>query len=240
MQLTRRTFLRELIRTGGKIGLSAGVLAAAHALLRDRRTMYPAGAARADFRPRLIRPPGAVDESALMAGCIRCTRCQDACQIGAVQLFDQRSGERYYTPYVDPAVKGCNLCMKCTKACPAGVLKPMEIEDKDRVDMATVELRADLCLSHKAKRLRDEQAMLTELGLAPTESRAPAERRGPCGECYMFCPLRGRAIKLEPGMFLSPKVYPENCVGCGMCEEICRVIVRGEPAIRVVPTRKET
>lgn len=28
---------------------------------------------------RLIRPPGAVDEKAFVAGCIRCYRCQDAC-----------------------------------------------------------------------------------------------------------------------------------------------------------------
>ncbi len=40
-----------------------------------------------------------------------------------------------------------------------------------------------------------------DLGLSPTESEALDERRGPCGECYMFCPLREQAIKLEPGLF---------------------------------------
>ena len=30
----------------------------------------------------------------------------------------------------------------------------------------------------------------------------------------------------------------EHCVGCGLCEDICRTVVRGEPAIRVVRTRK--
>jgi Pyruvate/2-oxoacid:ferredoxin oxidoreductase delta subunit len=79
---------------------------------------------------------------------------------------------------------------------------------------------------------------LMEMGRAPTESQAIVERRGPCGECYMFCPLRESAIKLEPGSFLAPIIFTEHCVGCGMCEEICRTMVRGDPAIRVVPTRQ--
>jgi ferredoxin len=54
----------------------------------------------------------------------------------------------------------------------------------------------------------------------------------------MFCLLREDAIKLEPGAFLSPLIFPDACVGCGLCEEICRQMVRGEPAIRVVPTRQ--
>jgi ferredoxin len=186
----------------------------------------------------LIRPPGALEEEEFLAGCIRCDRCQDACEPGAIQFYSESAGKHYHTPYVDPAIKGCNLCLKCTQVCPTGVLKPLELEEKHTVRMAGIELREDLCLSFKAKRIRDEQAMMMELGKAPTESDATLERRGPCGECYMFCPLRGKAIDLEPGAFLAPIVYPENCAGCGMCEEICCVIVRGEPAIRVIPTRK--
>jgi Pyruvate/2-oxoacid:ferredoxin oxidoreductase delta subunit len=53
----------------------------------------------------------------------------------------------------------------------------------------------------------------------------------------MFCPLRRHAIKLEPGAFLAPITFQDACVGCGLCEEICRVMVRGEPAIRVVAKR---
>jgi Pyruvate/2-oxoacid:ferredoxin oxidoreductase delta subunit len=114
----------------------------------------------------------------------------------------------------------------------------MEREEKAEVTMASVELRKDLCLSFKAKAIRNEQALLMEMGKQPTESQALIERRGPCGECYMFCPLRESAIQLEPGSFLAPIIFTENCVGCGMCEEICHTMVRGDPAIRVVPTRQ--
>ncbi len=115
----------------------------------------------------------------------------------------------------------------------------MEIEDKDKAEMGSVVLKKELCLSHKAKRIRDEQALLMELGHEATDSTEMNERRGPCGECHMFCPLRERAIKLEPGAFLSPEVYPDECVGCGMCEEICRHLVKGEPAIKVVAIREK-
>jgi ferredoxin len=189
----------------------------------------------------LIRPPGALeDDDAFLAACIRCYRCQDACAPGAIQFFTEAAGKHYHSPYVDPAIKACEPCMKCTQLCPTTALSPLTARQRREVRMATVELREDLCLSHKAKRIRDEQAMMLELGRPPTESDAPVERRGPCGECYMFCPVREHAIKLEPGAFLAPLVYPDECIGCGMCEEICRVMVRGEPAIRVVPFREWT
>jgi len=113
----------------------------------------------------------------------------------------------------------------------------MLYEEKGEARMATVILREDMCLSHKARYIRDEESLLMELGRSATESTAMSERRGPCGECYMFCPLRGKAITLEPGMFLAPVIHPEKCAGCGMCEDICRTMVRGEPAMRVVSTR---
>lgn len=236
--VTRRGLLGRALRVAGTAACAAGAAAAGHGLLADRSGRYPVNPGRTrKTRPGLIRPPGAVEEKAFLAGCIRCYRCQDACEPGAIRFFTEADGLQYHTPYVDPAVKACTLCMKCTIVCPSGVLVPMRREEKAKVDMASVELFEDLCLSHKAKRIRGEQALLMDLGREATESDAASERRGPCGECYMFCPLRERAIKLEPGAFLAPLVFPDACVGCGLCEEICRVILRGDPAIRVVATR---
>lgn len=184
----------------------------------------------------ILRAPGALPEKEFLAACIRCYKCQDACEPGAIQFYTEKDGSRYHTPYVDPERAGCPLCNKCGPACPTGAILPFE--DMTNVDMGSVELIEDLCLSYKAKRIRHEQSLLMDLDRSPTESEARAERRGPCGECFMFCPLRNRAIKLEPGAFLAPVIFPDECVGCGMCEEICRTVVRGEPAIRVVRTRK--
>ncbi len=232
MAVTRRDMIRTTATAMG-IAFVGGVT---HFLQRKRLPSYPAVKRPYQKLAGILRPPGALPERDFLAACIRCCRCQDACEPGAIQFYTGADGAHYHTPYVDPAVKACTLCNACGPACPTGALLPFE--DISDVDMGSVELREDLCLSYKAKRIREEQEFLVQLGREPTESDALAERRGPCGECFMFCPLRNRAIKLAPGAFLAPLVYTEPCVGCGMCEEICRTVVRGEPAIRVVRTRK--
>lgn len=232
MKLTRRRILHTTATAVG-FAVIGGLV---HFLQRTRLAEYPILKRPYRKLAGILRPPGALAEKDFLAACIRCYRCQDACEPGAIQFYTERDGLLYHTPYVDPAKAGCTLCLKCGPACPTNALVPLE--DMADADMGSVELDESLCLSYKAKRLRDEQAMLMKLGREPTESDAVAERRGPCGECYMFCPLRNRAIKLEPGAFLAPIVFTEHCVGCGMCEDICRTVVRGEPAIRVVRTRK--
>jgi ferredoxin-type protein NapG len=235
--MSRRKLIKKAVTTAA--AASAAMLAG-HSLLGSRQSRYPAvPGPHPQQAIRLIRPPGAKDEPRFLAECIRCYRCQDACDPGSIQFLSESAGRSYHTPYIDPSIKGCTLCMKCTQVCPTGALTPLVIEDKATVAMATIELREDLCLSYKAKRIRDEQAMLPpEVRSLADEAPSGGERRGPCGECFMYCPLRGEAITLEPGAFLAPVVHKDKCVGCGMCEDICRVMVRGDqPAIRVVSTR---
>ncbi len=231
MTTTRRDALRALAVTAG-CTLVGGIV---HLLQRVRRSAYPAVQRPYATPAGLLRPPGALPEPQFLAACIRCYRCQDVCEPGAIQFYTERDGDLAHTPYVDPAKAGCTLCAKCGPECPTIALHPFE--DMAEVDMGSVELSEDLCLSYKAKRIRDEQDMIVQMGGEATESEALLERRGPCGECYMFCPLRNRAIKLAPGAFLAPLVFTAHCVGCGMCEHICRTLVRGAPAIRVVRTR---
>lgn len=231
MAVTRRKILRTIASATG-FAVMGGF---AHWLQRARGIQFPLIRRPYARDEGILRPPGALPEADFLAACIRCYKCQDACGPGAIQFYCEADGSLFHTPYVDPAKAGCTLCNKCGPICPTGALLPFD--DKSDVDMGTVELREDLCLSYKAKHLRHEQELLEQAGGTAMESDALDERRGPCGECFMFCPLRNRAIKLEPGRFLAPIVFPDACVGCGMCEDICRVVVRGEPAIRVVRTR---
>lgn len=232
MKVGRRDILVTVAR-GVVLGAVLGIV---HMVQRLRPSGYPALSRSHAGTAGILRPPGALAEPEFLAACIRCTRCQDACEPGAIQFFTERDGSLYHTPYVDPARAACTLCQKCMPECPTGALQL--VERREDVRMGSVELLDELCLSHRARRIRDEQALLVELGREPTESGAPLERRGPCGECFTVCPLRGSAIRLEPGMFLAPRIFPGSCTGCGLCEEICRTVVRGDPAIRVVRTRR--
>ncbi len=241
MALTRRAALETLARFLAATFGFAAVIASGQFLLdrKSTRSLYPARRLPySEWKAAgVIRPPGAVEEEEFLAGCIRCYRCQDVCDTGAIHFYTEADGKYFHTPYVDPAKAACDLCMKCTQVCPTAVLEPMKPKERAEVRMASVALDKDRCLSYKTKRLRHQQALLSELGLPHTEVEAETERRGICGECYMVCPLRKRAIKYEPGAFLAPIIFEDACVGCGLCEEICRVVLRGEPAIWVVPTR---
>lgn len=104
MQVSRRALLSRIVQA---TGVSAGLLvllSVGHWLLRPRRRTYPAIPAghgqsiapvelersiatageRHTWNPpwqdRLIRPPGALAEDDFLAACIRCYRCQDACE----------------------------------------------------------------------------------------------------------------------------------------------------------------
>lgn len=239
MKKTRREILKTMLTAAG-FTILGGLT---HVLQRSRQAAYPIVHRARQWMTGILRPPGSLPEKDFLAACIRCYRCQDACEPGAIQFYTERDGALYHTPYVDPAKAGCTLCLKCGPACPTGAIqvigRPSEglPEDMSGLTMGSVELEPGLCLSFKAKRVRHEQGLLAELGRPPADVEASLERRGPCGECYMVCPLRNRAIKLEPGAFLAPMIYPKVCVGCGLCEEICRTVVRGDPAIRVVRTR---
>lgn len=153
----------------------------------------------------IVRPPGALDEDDFLARCIRCTRCADACEAACIRLFGPEAGDLEGTPFVFTAEKGCTLCLACGKACPTAALEPLEDRKDARMGVAVVDER--LCVSHNGT--------------------------GVCGACHTACPLRNRAITQD--MRNAPRVHAEECVGCGLCEEVC--IVRDRRAIRVVSKR---
>jgi len=243
--ISRRTFFSWLFESFSKILGFSALFGSAHALMgfRPGEGLYPATKRPYyDKNPRgVVRPPGALPEKDFLSACIRCSRCQLACDYGAIRYFKESEGKNYQTPYIDASKGACNLCTECTQICPTDALKPLTKKDRKDVRMATVALDPNRCLSHKAKRLRNQQGLLTDLGRDYREVDTIHQRRGICGECMMVCPRRGKAIKYEPGYFLAPKVFPDECLGCGLCEEICRAVLRDDsPAMFVVPTRELT
>ncbi len=153
-----------------------------------------------------LRPPGAVEEDLFLKRCIQCFLCAEVCPPKAIRFVRSGMGLKANTPYIFPRERACILCMKCTQVCPTQALMPLKEDDiyegKKKVDMGTAEIDKRLCITH--------------LGI------------GKCEACYTICPLKERAIVQEA--MLRPRVIPEGCVGCGLCEEICPVRAK---AIRV-------
>ncbi len=160
-----------------------------------------------DSRRRgILRPPGSLEEEEFLAQCIRCQRCTEACHPKAIRLGGPGTGRHAGTPYIVPEDHACTLCLECGKACPTGAIEAITKKTEARMGTAVVDKR--LCVSHNMT--------------------------GICGACFTVCPLRGKAI--VQGMHNAPTVNPEECVGCGLCEEAC--IVKGDKAIRALSARR--
>jgi len=154
-----------------------------------------------------LRPPGALEGEAFLTACTRCFKCGNACPNDCIQFSGLEGGlEEAFTPYIVARERACILCGECADVCPTGALQPF---------LAT----------------REGWAESVDMGLARVnEAMCFSFNRRTCGACYRACPLAGSAMKI--GIFETPLVQPENCVGCGLCEQACLHLPQ---AIRVIP-----
>lgn len=97
----------------------------------------------------LLRPPGALDEDAFLAACIKCGQCLQVCPPQVVKLADIWQGFGIGTPYITPREGGCVLCagLPCVLACPTGALNHHISEGKEAEMGLAVISNPDTCLS---------------------------------------------------------------------------------------------
>ena len=198
----RRRFLASTLRTAAGVGL---VVAALGVYQRQARAL-PSVA---------IRPPGAGDETAFQAACIRCGLCVRDCPYDTLRLAELGDDVALGTPYFEARDIPCEMCddIPCVKACPTGALDPALTEIAEaRMGLAVVV---------------DQESWIAFQGLR-------------CEVCFNVCPIRGEAITLDyqhndrsgrHALFI-PVVHSEGCTGCGKCEKSC---ILEEAAIKVFP-----
>jgi polyferredoxin len=167
--------------------------------------------------PKLIRPPGSLEEREFLKRCVRCGECMKVCITSGLQPTLLEAGlEGIWSPVLVPTMGYCEYrCTLCGQVCPTGAIEELAIEKKVKVRIGLAMINKNRCL--------------------------PWSHRTPCIVCEEVCPTPKKAIWFEKesmedreGNTLElqlPVVDPELCIGCGICETKCPVVDR--PAIYV-------
>jgi ferredoxin len=228
--LPGRQSARVVPDTGRRTALAsvgAGLVGVTAARVAD------AGSLDANYDPRVIRPPGAVEERGFLERCIRCAECMKVCPNNALHpAFFEAGVEGIWTPILIPRIGYCEpSCVLCGDVCPTGAIQ--KISEKEKLGLGQPPVKIGTAFYDQGRCL-------------------PWSMGTPCIVCEEFCPTSPKAIWVEeveqqvrtaepgPGgepppmktvQLQRPHVDPALCIGCGACEKVCPV--QDKPAVYV-------
>ncbi len=168
---------------------------------------------------RLIRPPGALDESDFLSRCIRCGECMRVCPNNALQpAFTEAGLAGLWSPIVTPKIGYCEpSCVLCSEICPTGAIQELTPRQKGWTTEAG----------------KSNTPIL--IGTAVYDQRLclPWAQATDCVVCLEWCPVEPKAIYVKDGMAVDadgnsrklkqPYIDLSRCVGCGACAFSCPI-----------------
>jgi len=168
---------------------------------------------------RLIRPPGAKDETDFLARCIRCGECMRACPNNALHPAITEAGlEGLWSPLVTPKIGYCEpSCVLCSEVCPTCAIHELTAGQKGWIAE------------------KNEASTPLRIGTAVYDHAIclPWAKSTECVVCLEWCPVEPKAIYIKaaeivgaegkPRALKQPHIDTSRCVGCGACEFSCPV-----------------
>ncbi|MFV0480415.1 MAG: 4Fe-4S dicluster domain-containing protein [Campylobacteraceae bacterium] len=190
------------------------------------------------FSPKLkskknfLRPPGAIGESEFLATCIKCGQCVQVCPYHSLSLLDINELNSIGTPFVDARKRGCYLCdlFPCILACPSGSLNhDVTLPSEANMGVAFVK-NIDICLSYIDKKVEKEdiKSILKHSNKNEREDKVLKDLSEfvgkECTICADLCPYPQKEDAIEMVLNKDGKLIPvikQDCIGCGVCVELC-------------------
>jgi polyferredoxin len=195
---------------------------------------------------RLIRPPGALDETHFLERCIRCGECMKVCPNNALHPTFMEGGlEALWTPVLVARVGYCEPnCVLCGQVCPTGAIWKITEAEKLGKPPGAAKPAAD-SQAAKANPIKIGTAFYDQGRCLPWAMATD------CIVCEEWCPTSPKAIYLvttevqdaegQAKSVRRPHVDAKRCIGCGACEYACPV--KDRPAVYVTSvgeTRSKT
>lgn len=172
--------------------------------------------------PKLIRPPGSIDEKRFLSTCIRCGGCMKVCPENFLQpAFLEAGLEGVWTPVANPNFGYCLYnCNLCGQVCPTGAIKNLPLDKKKKFIIGTAYFDKNRCLPYAF----DTNCMVCEEH-CPTVPKA-----------IYFVEVETVNKKGEKVLVKQPHVNPDLCIGCGICQYKCPIT--DKPAIYITPIKR--
>lgn len=93
-----------------------------------------AGTTGKAWNPRVIRPPGALPETAFLQHCIKCGQCMRVCPTNVIHPAVLQAGiEGIWTPMLNfrTGTSGCQHgCIACGNLCPTAAIRPISLNER--------------------------------------------------------------------------------------------------------------
>ncbi len=192
---------RRRVFQAAGIGLAAAALGATNVAAKSSRT----GNVKASS-DTLIRPPGALPEEEFVDRCLRCSECMKVCPTNGLQPSLTEAGfEGIWTPVLVPRIGECTRqCNLCSQVCSSQAIQPFEVEEKEHIYIGRAVIDRSKCIVWNS-----------------------GKHCNICNECCSYRAIKWRNVN---GV-VSPFVDEHECVGCGICENVCPI--QPKAAIRV-------
>jgi polyferredoxin len=91
-------------------------------------------AAGTNWNPKLIRPPGSLDEAEFLSRCIKCGQCMRICPTNVLHPAGFEGGlEGLWTPKLNFRIgtSGCQqTCIACGNICPTAAIRPITLDER--------------------------------------------------------------------------------------------------------------
>ncbi|MCR8696552.1 MULTISPECIES: 4Fe-4S dicluster domain-containing protein [Campylobacter] len=179
------------------------------------------------YEPKLhLRPPGSAKNFESL--CIKCGQCVQVCPYHSINLLGFDDGINLATAYIDPSKRGCYLCdfFPCVLACPSGALDHNINSIKDvKMGVAIIkDMQKCYATLDKSVSKSDVSTLLERKTYNQRENEAKKiiedNISKTCHLCISSCPVQGAISLVKISDKPAIKIEP-NCVGCGVCQEVC-------------------